>query len=46
MTKDDKLESLVNEIFKIIPSYYDERQASKIAELINAYAESIVEQRH
>lgn len=36
-----QLEQLVREIFKIIPSYYDEREAEEIKELIKKYIESL-----
>lgn len=34
---DSELNDLVLQIFDIIPSYFDQREADKIAELIDAY---------
>ena len=42
---DDKMIDLVQDIFTVIPSYYDEDEASTIAELITEYTTWVVEQR-
>lgn len=39
MENNDKLNELVNNIFKIIPSYYDESEAEQIKQLINEYVD-------
>ena len=34
---DEKLENLIKKIYKIIDTYYDEREAEEIAEIIEDY---------
>lgn len=34
---DEKLDQLIINIYEIIPSYYDEQEASQIKELIRSY---------
>ena len=42
---EEDLVTVVKEIFKIIDTYYNEREACQIAELINRYTELTVKQR-
>lgn len=38
------LDELVRKIFDIIPSYYDEKEAATISELINQYVDGITKE--
>lgn len=42
---DPELRKLVEGIFNIIPSYFDEREARQIADLIREYVRGKLEQR-
>lgn len=44
-TSDTELAELVKEIFKVIPSYYDRREAKQVEDLIRAFVEKKLQER-
>lgn len=42
---DKELVELVKDIFNIIPSYYDRREAKQVEDLIRAYVEKKLQER-